>query len=269
VALASRLRGVGPADVARVPSGDCRQRHWILARGVGADDRLHRREAAGNPVPARTADRCIPGVGSAVRVATEADGSLWFGTGLQLGLDWAMVFLYGLATQGTSAHNALFTGRDAGMRSSCHACADRPRRRPRTRPLLRGGSDRIAAGSAGVTSPSPGLPSPARSLLSGSSSRRCGEAPSNKELKLTKPASIGASQLEYSVSPTQGNPRWRPAVVRWPRCASAAVRVGRCQRVGQRRQAWRYVPRGVVGLSRPTGECFPTRRIPRARMVRS
>lgn len=56
-------------------------------------------------------------------------GSLWFGTGLQLGLDWGMVFLYGLATQGMSAqppgalmsvssHNALFTGGDAGMRSS-------------------------------------------------------------------------------------------------------------------------------------------------------
>lgn len=56
-------------------------------------------------------------------------GSLWFGTGLGLGLDWGMVFLYGLATQGTSAHprgalmnasahNALFTGGDAGMRGS-------------------------------------------------------------------------------------------------------------------------------------------------------
>jgi hypothetical protein len=56
-------------------------------------------------------------------------GSLWFGTGLQLGLDWGMIFLYGLATQGTSAHptgtlmsasahNALFTGSTAGMRSS-------------------------------------------------------------------------------------------------------------------------------------------------------
>jgi len=56
-------------------------------------------------------------------------GSLWFGTGLQLGLDWGMVFLYGLAAQGTSghppgtlmsasAHNALFTGGDAGMRGS-------------------------------------------------------------------------------------------------------------------------------------------------------
>jgi membrane protease YdiL (CAAX protease family) len=56
-------------------------------------------------------------------------GNLWFGTGLQLGLDWGMVFLYGLTTQGTSAHppgtlmsasahNALFTGGDAGMRSS-------------------------------------------------------------------------------------------------------------------------------------------------------
>jgi membrane protease YdiL (CAAX protease family) len=56
-------------------------------------------------------------------------GSLWFGTGLQLGLDWGMVFLYGLAVQGTSAqppgtlmsasaHNALFTGGDAGMRGS-------------------------------------------------------------------------------------------------------------------------------------------------------
>jgi len=55
--------------------------------------------------------------------------SLWFGTGMQVGLDWGMVFLYGLATQGTSAHppgtlmsasahNALFTGGDAGMRSS-------------------------------------------------------------------------------------------------------------------------------------------------------
>ena len=56
-------------------------------------------------------------------------GSLWFGTGLQLGLDWGMIFLYGLATQATSAHptgtlmsasahNALFTGSTAGMRSS-------------------------------------------------------------------------------------------------------------------------------------------------------
>lgn len=57
-------------------------------------------------------------------------GSLWFGTGLQLGLDWGMVFLYGLGTQGTSsahppgtlmsasAHNALFTGGEAGMRGS-------------------------------------------------------------------------------------------------------------------------------------------------------
>jgi hypothetical protein len=56
-------------------------------------------------------------------------GNLWFGTGLLLGLDWGMVFLYGLATQGTSthppgtlvsasAHNALFTGGDAGMRGS-------------------------------------------------------------------------------------------------------------------------------------------------------
>lgn len=56
-------------------------------------------------------------------------GSLWFGTGLQLGLDWGVIFLYGLATQGTSAHptgtlmsasvrNALFTGGTAGMRSS-------------------------------------------------------------------------------------------------------------------------------------------------------
>lgn len=71
--FASRLRGVGPANVARVPSGDCRQRHWVLARGVGADDRLQRREAAGDPVPARTADRRIPGVGSAVRLDPEAD----------------------------------------------------------------------------------------------------------------------------------------------------------------------------------------------------
>jgi hypothetical protein len=56
-------------------------------------------------------------------------GSLWFGTGLQLGLDWGLIFLYGLGTQGTSAHppgalmnasahNPLFTGGDAGMRSS-------------------------------------------------------------------------------------------------------------------------------------------------------
>ena len=56
-------------------------------------------------------------------------GSLWFGTGLQLGLDWGVVFLYGLATQGTSAHppgtlmsasahDALFTGGGAGMRGS-------------------------------------------------------------------------------------------------------------------------------------------------------
>ena len=56
-------------------------------------------------------------------------GSLWFGTGLGLGLDWGMVFLYGLANFGTSAHprgalmsasahNALFTGGDAGMRGS-------------------------------------------------------------------------------------------------------------------------------------------------------
>lgn len=55
-------------------------------------------------------------------------GSLWFGW-FQLGLDWGMIFLYGLATQGTSAHptgtlmsasahNALFTGTTAGMRSS-------------------------------------------------------------------------------------------------------------------------------------------------------
>ena len=56
-------------------------------------------------------------------------GSLWFGTGLQLGLEWGMVFLYGLRAQGTSTHppgalmsasghNALVTGGDAGMHGS-------------------------------------------------------------------------------------------------------------------------------------------------------
>lgn len=56
-------------------------------------------------------------------------GSLWFGTGLQLGLEWGMVFLFGLAAQGTgthprgtlmnvSAHNVLLTGGDAGIRGS-------------------------------------------------------------------------------------------------------------------------------------------------------
>jgi hypothetical protein len=56
-------------------------------------------------------------------------GSLWFGTGLQLGLEWGMVFLYGLRAQGTSTHppgalmsasghNALVTGGDAGLRGS-------------------------------------------------------------------------------------------------------------------------------------------------------
>lgn len=56
-------------------------------------------------------------------------GSLWFGTGLQLGLEWAMVFLYGLSAPGTgthppgallnaSAHNVLLTGGDAGIRGS-------------------------------------------------------------------------------------------------------------------------------------------------------
>lgn len=62
-------------------------------------------------------------------LALRRTGSLWFGTGLQLGLDWGVVFLYGLATQGTSAHppgtlmsasahSALLTGGDAGLRGS-------------------------------------------------------------------------------------------------------------------------------------------------------
>jgi hypothetical protein len=56
-------------------------------------------------------------------------GSLWFGTGLQLGLEWGMVFLYGLRAQGTSTHppgalmiasghNPLVTGGDAGLHGS-------------------------------------------------------------------------------------------------------------------------------------------------------
>ena len=56
-------------------------------------------------------------------------GSLWFGTGLGLGLDWGLVFLYGLPMAGTSehprgalmnvsAHNTLFTGGAAGIRGS-------------------------------------------------------------------------------------------------------------------------------------------------------
>jgi hypothetical protein len=57
-------------------------------------------------------------------------GSLWFGTGLQLGLDWGLVFLYGLGVPGTSslhppgalmnasAHDAFVTGGDAGVRGS-------------------------------------------------------------------------------------------------------------------------------------------------------
>jgi hypothetical protein len=42
-------------------------------------------------------------------------GSLWFGTRLGLGLDWGMVFLYGLAMTGTSAHP-----RGALMSASAH-----------------------------------------------------------------------------------------------------------------------------------------------------
>ena len=57
---------------------------------MGADVVLHRLEAAADPVLARSADRRIPFVGPAVRLDAEADGTLWFGTGLGLGLAYGV-----------------------------------------------------------------------------------------------------------------------------------------------------------------------------------